>query len=332
MITFYWIAGIAIVFAIGAVPISILFNLFRKKQKAPATISWASEIPIQYTDINGHRIRYIKTGSGPNLVLLHTLRTQLDLFQKIIPDLAKDFTVYAFDFPGHGWSDIPLEPYTPQFFVRSVEGFLTSMKIDRAVLVGESIGATVALMMSTDDDPRIRGIVAVNPFDYRRRFTMRSHLMTKFTFWIGAIPILGETFVRLRTRGAERQILEGGVARAESLPADFLREMYAVGARPGHYRGFVSIIRNSFMWQVHAVYPRVNVPVLLVYGDSDWSHVVDREATHKAIPGARITTVEDAGHFLSVDEPRAFVDNVRSLAGEPTMLSGASDNSTVASK
>jgi pimeloyl-ACP methyl ester carboxylesterase len=52
------------------------------------------------------KLRYIKTGAGPNLVLLHTLRTQLDLFEKVVPGLAKHFTVYALDYPGHGYSDM----------------------------------------------------------------------------------------------------------------------------------------------------------------------------------------------------------------------------------
>jgi len=49
-------------------------------------------------------VRYLKTGRGPNLVLFHTLRTQLDIYKKIIPKLAEQFTVDACDYPGHGWS------------------------------------------------------------------------------------------------------------------------------------------------------------------------------------------------------------------------------------
>ena len=59
-------------------------------------------------DIRGIKIRYIKTGAGPSLVLLHTLRTQLDLFEKVVPDLAKCFTIYAPDYPGHGYYEAPV--------------------------------------------------------------------------------------------------------------------------------------------------------------------------------------------------------------------------------
>ncbi len=52
----------------------------RRRPTAPTTLYWSPEIPIQRTEIGGNAIRYIKTGRGPPLVLLHTLRTQLDIF------------------------------------------------------------------------------------------------------------------------------------------------------------------------------------------------------------------------------------------------------------
>src|SRR5438874_2652991 len=55
---------------------------------------------------DGTRIRYVRVGKGPNLVLTHTVRTQLDLFQRVIPLLSPHFTVYALDLPGFGWSDL----------------------------------------------------------------------------------------------------------------------------------------------------------------------------------------------------------------------------------
>ncbi|HAH64725.1 MAG TPA: hypothetical protein DCL72_04450, partial [Rhizobiales bacterium] len=54
---------------------SFVVEALRQPPAAPDKLYWAPNLPIQYTQIDGNRIRYIKTGSGPNLVLLHTLRT-----------------------------------------------------------------------------------------------------------------------------------------------------------------------------------------------------------------------------------------------------------------
>ena len=71
----------------------------------------------------GLALRYEKTGEGPPLVLLHTIRTQLEYFRDLAPVLAKSYTVYAIDLPGHGHSPIdPLarfdEPYFRQGVIR----------------------------------------------------------------------------------------------------------------------------------------------------------------------------------------------------------------------
>ncbi len=100
--------------------ISYVVEALRTAPKPQERLPWAPDIPIRYITVNGLRIRYIVTGEGPALVLLHTLRTQLDMFQKVVPKLAQRFQVYALDYPGHGYSDIPRVDYTADFFVTTV--------------------------------------------------------------------------------------------------------------------------------------------------------------------------------------------------------------------
>src|SRR5947207_15848407 len=72
------------------------------------TRTWSPSGEIEYAKPgDGTRLRYLKAGSGPTpLILLHTVRTQLDHFQLVIPKIAHAFTIYALDMPGMGWSDI----------------------------------------------------------------------------------------------------------------------------------------------------------------------------------------------------------------------------------
>jgi pimeloyl-ACP methyl ester carboxylesterase len=62
-------------------------------------------------------------------------------------------------------------------------------------------------------------------------------------------------------------------------------------------------------------YGAITVPTLLVYGDHDWSRPHEREANLNAIPGATMETVENGGHFLSVDRPEELVAAIRRFAG-----------------
>jgi hypothetical protein len=70
----------ALVSLAALVASSYIVEMLRPAPKRPEKLAWAPGIPIQYVDIGGVKVRYIKTGTGANLVLLHTLRTQLDVF------------------------------------------------------------------------------------------------------------------------------------------------------------------------------------------------------------------------------------------------------------
>jgi pimeloyl-ACP methyl ester carboxylesterase len=85
--------------------------------------------------------------------------------------------------------------------------------------------------------------------------------------------------------------------------------MHAVGNRPRHYRAFLALLRNGRSWELaREQYGRIDVPVLLVYGDRDWSRASERERTRAAIPKVVTRTIKDCGHFLPLDRPRELLD------------------------
>jgi pimeloyl-ACP methyl ester carboxylesterase len=88
------------------------------------------------------------------------------MFQKIVPGLATRFTVYALDYPRHGYSDIPNTDYSAEFFVTTVAKALDRLGVEDAVVVGESIGGSIALLLAARHNPRVRAVVAINPYDY----------------------------------------------------------------------------------------------------------------------------------------------------------------------
>jgi pimeloyl-ACP methyl ester carboxylesterase len=284
-------------------------------------VGWAPDTPIEYARVNDMNIRYVKVGQGPPLVLLHTLRTQLDMFQKVVPALTRHFEVYALDYPGHGFSDIPKVEYTAEFFISSVAGFLDRVNIEHAVVVGESIGGTIALVLAARHNPRVERVLAVNPYDYDGgRGLRRSSGLANLVFGLNDVPVVGATVTRFRQHRIFERIMEGGVFHREALPPELLREIYNVGNRPHHYQAFMSLVAHWAEWEkARAEYNQIDVPVLLVYGDHDWSRPEERKANQRAIPGARLTIVKDAGHFLALDAPEALTQLTRDFtsSGQP---------------
>jgi pimeloyl-ACP methyl ester carboxylesterase len=87
--------------------------------------------------------------------------------------------------------------------------------------------------------------------------------------------------------------------------------MYLVGSRPGHYRAFLSLLRNSESWETATKdYGRIDIPVLLLWGDRDWARPSEREHDGKLIPGVQMTTIKGGGHFLALDKPQDLSEQI----------------------
>src|SRR5258708_5617382 len=310
------IAGAGGGFAV--VLISFIVEALRPSPDTPATLRWAPEIPTDYVDVRGTKLRFVKVGTGPIIVLLHTLRTQLDLFEPMIPDLSKRFTVYALDYPGHGYSDIPQTHYDAAFFAEAVEGFLHKLDLHDVTLAGVSIGGVIPLIVASRRNPRVARVVSINPYDYAKgRGMARSSLLGWMTTYVSLIPVIGETVMRLRSFIIMRHVLQGGVADRASISPALMAEMYRVGNRPGHYRAFISLIRNAESWELaQKDYGRVDVPVLLIFGNKDWSRPSEREHTRSLIPHVAMKTIAGGGHFLPLDRPRELSELIIRFAGE----------------
>jgi pimeloyl-ACP methyl ester carboxylesterase len=312
-----WIAIYIGVAAIGLWLFSHVLELLRPRPKTPTSLRWSPSIPINDVAIEGVRLRYIKAGAGPTVVLLHTLRTQLDLFETIIPELSKHCTVYALDYPGHGYSDIPRARYDAPLFVAAVEGFLEALDLHDVTLAGVSIGGVIPLVIAARRNPRVARVVSINPYDYAKgRGLARSSLFGRLTTYAALVPVLGEIWMSLRSFPVTQSILSGGVARPRNIPPALMREMHAVGNRPRHYRAFLALLRNGRSWELaREQYSRIDVPVLLVYGDRDWSRSAERERTRAAIPKVVTKTIKDSGHFLPLDRPRELLDLLVDFVG-----------------
>ncbi len=144
------------------------------------------------------------------LVLLHSIRTQLDLFQRVIPKLAGRFTVYAFDYPGFGWSEIvPGADYREPAMREHVLNFIERLDLRDVTLVGESLGATLALTAAAVLGERVNQVVAFNPYDYLPGVE-RANLLASIIIKSVRTPIIGPAFAAMESRATLAGILKGG--------------------------------------------------------------------------------------------------------------------------
>lgn len=273
------------------------------------TARWSGQRP-QFLALTGDgpTVRYLRVGQGPALVLLHSLRTQLDLFQRVIPKLAGHFTVHAFDFPGFGWSDIvPGADYREPAMRRHVVDFIERLDLRDITLAGESMGATLALTAAAVLGDRVKQVVAFNPYDYPQGVE-RANLLAWVLIKHVRAPLVGALFAAMESRASLAGILGGGFRDPRKLPADLLDELVKSGKRPG-FAGVAHAVYRALPSYVAAKsdYARIAAPVTLVYGDRDWSRPDERAANRARIKDAKLVTLPGTRHIVSLEKPDAFV-------------------------
>jgi pimeloyl-ACP methyl ester carboxylesterase len=269
------------------------------------TETWCKGGQISHVVLSrGACVRYLRVGTGPPIVLLHTVRTQLDHFQLVVPRITDAFTVYAVDFPGMGWSDIvPGASYQEPALRAAIVRVVEELDLSDLTLAGESMGATLALTASVDLGGRVRRIVALNTYDFADG-VKRASLFARLVAGSIEAPVVGPTIARLENRHILGRVLRGGLQDPRHLPDHYLRELGRVGRRPGYPVVARAILRNlGSLIAVRDRYARINVPVTLVYGDHDWSRPSDRQASIESVPGADHIVMRDTGHFASLEAP-----------------------------
>ncbi|MCH5676863.1 alpha/beta fold hydrolase [Streptomyces gilvus] len=255
---------------------------------------------------DGHEgtLRYLEAGTGAPLVLLHTVRTQAEHFRLLIPLIADHYTVYALDLPGMGYSEIvPGASYDEPAMRAGVKRLLTELDLHDVTLVGESMGAVLALTAAADLPARVRRVVPVNTYDFRGGIA-RSSLLARVVVSGVLAPGVGPVIAGVEPRPALTKILQGGLGDKSALREDYVAELLQVGTRPGYptvaravYQALPSLIA------ARSRYRDVKAPVHFVYGEKDWSRPSDRDANRHLLPAADFTQVPKAGHFIALERP-----------------------------
>lgn len=253
-------------------------------------------------------VRFQKTGSGPPLLLIHTIRTQLEYFRRLVPLLAGSHTVYAIDLPGHGHSPIdPSASFDEPYFRRAVIRFIEEIDLTDLTLVGESIGGALALTVAASLPQRVKRVYAINPYDYETRYgdgIRRGNWLANFIIGSLQVPVLGAINASLENKMILGKIMGGGYHDPRKLPADLLAEFDEVARRPRYKRAARKVLAGWRSWsKARDYYRQISAPVTLIYGDSDWSRPNERERTRSLIPAAQMVTLENTGHFSAVENP-----------------------------
>ena len=265
----------------------------------------ASGVAACDVTVSGHRVRYLHSGSGPAVVLLHGLLASSFSWRFAIPALAPHFSVYAPDVLGIGFSDrVPgLDCSMRPSAARMIE-FLDALRLGEFDLVGTSHGGALAAIMAAEIGKRIRRLVLVAPVNpWSRAGWKRTGLIaTGLGGWL-----FRTTFLRLD--GLNGWVLARLYADPSRIAPGTL-EGYAEPLKiPGSVDYLLGVVR-SWHRDVPALepfYEKIRVPTLLVWGDQDIAVLPSSAAqVQRAIPGSKLVIMPGVGHLPYEESPAEF--------------------------
>ncbi|HET9478742.1 MAG TPA: alpha/beta hydrolase [Pyrinomonadaceae bacterium] len=246
------------------------------------------------TTVFGQKIHYVEAGSGPNVILLHGLGGSTQAWQFNIGPLAEKFHVYVPDQIGFGKSDKPLVMYRIRTYVDFLDQFCKQLKIERATLVGNSMGGWIAAAFTAAFPDRVDKLVLVDAAGYAppKELDMRT------------------LFALNPTTREGMKVLTAKVFYNKAFQTDAVIDM-AIAARLAAGDGFTiksiteSIIRGEDF--LDDTVKTIKRPTLIVWGREDGLvPLAEGERFHKDIAGSKLVVFDQCGHVPNFEKPGEF--------------------------
>ena len=280
-------------------------------------------IEERHIDVGGLPTRYLRAGTtGPPLVLLHGVGDNAFDWQWVMPALASTHRVYAPDLPGSGGSAKPLgtnNDYSPAFFTRFVAAFLDALEIDRATVIGNSLGGLVGLRLALAEPERVTalGLVSSGGLGREVPYALRSL----------ALPGYGKLAVawgKRRPGAAQRALGRAALvfARPQDAPRKWIKEQYRLARQPDFLEAQLATLRAQvgLKGQREVLVDRLaqlERPTMVVWGTRDrvipYSHA--KEAVSR-LPEGYLELISECGHLPQVEQPERFVSGLRRFLSE----------------
>jgi pimeloyl-ACP methyl ester carboxylesterase len=274
-----------------------------------------------YHHRDGARIAYREAGTGPPLVLLHSLGLSHREWEPVVEPLARRLRVVLPDLPLHGDSeDRPRHPYTAEWLAEVIAGFCAEVAGPRPVVAGHDLGAELALRAVAAGRLAPARLVVMGARLHRRDEYGLARAAWRAGCRLGGLPGLDRALshgARLvfRPRFGERLSVGHNPAAR-----DLVRHAFAdVGGNGNRARSWARFARR---WPVEAqsglldAYPRMTMPVLLLWGEDDPAHPIAaaREALD-LLPDGQLRTLPAAGFLLAYDDPVGLARELIAFCG-----------------
>lgn len=235
-------------------------------------------------------LHYLDEGKGEVVVLLHGLGSRASDWGRQIDALAGKYRVVAPDLRGHGDSPVPPRPWRIADFADDVLRLLDRLGVNRAHVIGFSLGGMVALEIASRAPTRLSTLCIINaaPLSGPRPFALRFAYWTRrFVIQLLGLGALGRMIGRkLFPRPEQRELAKRFAAQLERMPkSQYLASLDAL-----------------YRWDLELDYGAFKVPTLVLAADNDYTPVQLKRDFAMKLPHGRLEVIADSRHASPLDQ------------------------------
>lgn len=250
-------------------------------------------------------------GEGKPLVLISGLGYSNWQWHKMVPLLAEYFQVITFDNRGVGQSDKPAGPYTAQMLAQDTVGLLDALNIEKAVIVGHSMGGFIAQAIALDFPQRVEKLILCSTnFGGPNHAPITPEAMKVLT------DVTSDALTRFKN-GLAVSTAAGWSEKNPAMIEEWVRWRVANPIEPVHYQAQMAIglglLPEAAAFENKL--PRLNVPTLILFGAHD--KVVppaNADLLAQKIAGSTVVIFPDAGHFFPIEIAEAASHTIMDFA------------------
>jgi 2-hydroxy-6-oxonona-2,4-dienedioate hydrolase len=266
------------------------------------------DLQVGFVALDGGAVRYLRTGSGPALLLLHPVGFSAELWLRNLRELGRSFTVFAPDLYNHGFSAlVDYAGSVPQdLFARQALAFADAMGVQRMSVAGSSLGAHVAALVYFMAPERVRHLVIIGSgTSFSPESELAASLPNTYANAMRAIesPSWDKCITRMRNLCFDLR----------DVPTEIILPQLTSYARPGFREAYDATLKG--MMDLDRVRPfriaerldKITVPTQIIWGRQD-----PRSKVENAIDAAgrirdcELLVLENCGHLPYLEYPQQF--------------------------
>jgi len=271
----------------------------------PTHFDAIERMSIQTVLVHDQRIAYLDVGAGPPVVLIHGFGGSMWQWEQQQHTLSQHFRILTLDLPGAGLSDKPEIDYRPDQMLDFFVGFMDAVKIQQATLVGNSMGAGLAIGMALAHPTRVAKLVLIDglPQHVMEKLTspsVRRALETTAPSWL--VSFGNMLFGGLMIESVLKEIVHDPALLTPAVIERSNRNRQ----RTGLIKPIMTVRENLPLWESGFAtrVGEITHPTLVIWGEEDRVFpIAVGEELHQTIKGSRFIRIPKAGHIPQWERP-----------------------------